>query len=63
MLLIPIVELVTYLVCIFLSTQGSNGRIISSTLNSFIEFSAWLLFYILVYKSTNKIINNINEGE
>ena len=28
MLLIPIVEVVTYLFCIFLSTQGSNGRII-----------------------------------
>ena len=30
------VELVTYLICIFLSTQGSNGRIISSTLNDFV---------------------------
>lgn len=46
MLLIPIVELVTYLICIFLSTQGSNGRIISSTLNGFV--------YILVYKLGNK---------
>lgn len=54
MLLIPIVELVTYLVCIFLSTQGSNGRIISSTLNGFVEFLSWLLFYILVYKLGNK---------
>ena len=36
MLLIPIEELVTYLICIFLSTQGSNGRIISSTLNDFV---------------------------
>ena len=36
MLLIPIVELVTYLICIFLSTQESNGRIISSTLNGFV---------------------------
>lgn len=54
MILIPILELLFFFLCIFLSTQGSIGRIISSTLNSFIDFLAWLLFYLLVYKMKNK---------
>ena len=54
LILIPVIELICFFLGIYLSTQGSTGKVIACILDPGYKFIGYLLFYLLVYKFENK---------
>ena len=63
LMLIPIVEIISFFIGIYLSTQGTTEKIIANLLSQGYKSIGYLLFYLLIYKLDNRISEDKLEFE